>query len=82
MRLDKVKVLDIYSIEDVTNKYSEYSDEKKRKYRSAFVDDMILYEPLYKVVCRIECNNKVEIVTKVWRKSELKLIKKNQYYLA
>ena len=81
MELNKIEVLKIYNVTDITNKYSEYSDEQKRKYRSVFVDDAILYEPLYKVVCKIKHNNNVEIVTKIWSKSELELIKKNQYYL-
>lgn len=81
MQLNKIKVLKVYKITDITNEYSEYSQEKKLKYRSSFSDDMILYEPLYKVVCKIKYNRTTEIVTRIWSKSELELIEKNKYYL-
>ena len=82
MILNKTKVLNIYKVTDITKDYANYSEEEKRRYRSVFVDDMILHEPMYKVVCKIERNNKTEIITKIWSKSELELIKKNQYYLS
>ena len=43
---------------------------------------MIISEPLYKVVCKVEHSGKFEIVTRIWTKSEYELIKKNKYYLA
>lgn len=82
MELNKVEIINIYKITDITNEYKNYSDEKKYKYRSVFADDMILYEPIFKVVCKVRHNGITEIITKIWTKSELELIEKNRYYLA
>lgn len=81
MELNKVDILRIYKVTDITNEYPDYSIEKKEKYRSVFVDDMMLYEPMLKVVCKIKYNGITEIVTRIWTKSEFDLIQKNKYYL-
>lgn len=82
MELNKVEIINIYKITDITKEYPNYSEGKKRKYRSVFADDMILYEPIFKVVCKIKYNGIIKITTKIWTKSELDLIEKNKYYLA
>ena len=82
INLKKMNIIKFYKVVDVTNEYKNYSEENKRKYRSILSDDMIISEPLYKVVCKVEHSGKFEIVTRIWTKSEFELIKKNKYYLA
>ena len=71
-----------FKLDYVTNEYKNYSEVDKQKYRSVLADDMIISEPLYKVVCKVEHSGKFEIVTRIWTKSEYELINKNKYYLA
>lgn len=80
MDLVKKKIIKIYKVIDITNEYHNYTDEHKKKYRSVFNDDMILNQPLYKVVCKVEYNGKTEIVTRIWTKSEYESVEKNKYY--
>ena len=82
INLEKMIIIKFYKVVDVTNEYKNYSEENKRKYRSILSDDMIISEPLYKVVCKVEHSGKFEIVIRIWTKSEFELIKKNKYYLA
>lgn len=76
INLEKVNIIKFYKVVDVTNEYKNYSAENKRKYRSILSDDMIISEPLYKVVCKVEHSGKFDIVTRIWTRNEYEIIKK------
>lgn len=76
INLEKVNIIKFYKVVDVTNEYKNYSAGNKRKYRSILFDDMIISEPLYKVVCKVEHSGKFDIVTRIWTRNEYEIIKK------
>ena len=58
INLERMNIIKFYKVVDVTSEYKNYSEENKRKYRSILSDDMIISEPLYKVVCKVEHSGK------------------------
>lgn len=74
MNLLEHYILDVISVEDITRAY----ESGIRRFEPDYTAD----EPRLRVTLKINCYGQMEMVKKIWRKSEWEMIKEQGYYMA
>ena len=80
MEKNRIDIIKIYMILDITDSYIYISKKDMRKYRKSDIENLKNGESVYKVICKENRNGKNIITTKIWTETELDEIKEDYYY--
>lgn len=80
MEKNRIDIIKIYMILDITDSYTYISKKDMRKYRKSDIENLKNGESVYKVICKENRNGKNIITTKIWTDTELDEIKEDYYY--
>ena len=80
MEKNRIDIIKIYMILDITDSYIYISKKDMRKYRKSEIVNIKKEESVYKVICKENRNGKNIITTKIWTETELDEIKEDYYY--
>ena len=80
MEKNRIDIIKIYMILDITDSYIYISKKDMRKYRKSEIVNIKKEESVYKVICKENRNGKNIITTKIWTDTELDEIKEDYYY--